>query len=174
MKEKIGQFFAKLKRKPSNPVKTPNNNNKKENNKKENKIKPWVVIVVILALAIGGIAVYLNQGSSDSLANSDLPQEVKQVMEPDEKVVNVLPETERLIKSTDKGYLENPFEAPMVLVGVLQTRSSDNVATVRSGNIVYNVKEGDLIAGIWKVEEIHLDRIYLSSADREIMLRMEQ
>lgn len=141
---------------------------------KKNK-KALIAIAGVAVITIGAFVIfYMKQPSQESSAKDNLPKEVRTVMEEGEEIVEVLPASERLLKSTDKGYLEDPFEAPMVLVGVLQNRASEDIATVRSGNIVYNVKEGDIIAGIWKVEEIYLDRIYLSSEDREIMLGIER
>ena len=173
------QFFSKFKKtgdKPDKPKKDkkPNKTVSKLTDKKIDK-RVLIAIAVVVAIGASAFSIYfLNQDTEVASKNNDLPEEVQEAMDGNEEVVDVLPASERLLGTTDKGYLEDPFEAPMILIGVLQNRSSDDIATVRSGNTVYNVEEGDIIAGTWKVEEIYLDRIYLSSEDREIMLGMER
>ncbi len=173
------RFFSRLKKtgdKPDKPKKDkkPNKTVSKLTDKRIDK-RVLIAIAVVLVAAVSVFSLnFFNQDTEVASKKDDLPGEVQEAMEDNEEVVDVLPASERLLGTNDKGYLEDPFEAPMLLIGVLQNRASNDIATVRSGNIVYNVEEGDLIAGTWKVEEIYLDRIYLSSEGREIMLGMER
>jgi len=125
------------------------------------------VVVVAVVLFVGGHFVFTG------VLAQDTPEEAQEEINLDDEQVDVLPVEERLVGETDPGFLEDPFEAPLVLVGVLQSGEGRNIATVRSGNIIFYVQEGDLIAGTWRIEEIHLDRVFLSSEEREIMLKMD-
>lgn len=166
------QLLSKLKKADKKEKKAPKP--VKISTSKISKKQMTIIAVVAVVLIAGALVFYFKPKPQVVSTNDNLPKEVATVMEEDEELVEVLPASERMLRSTDKGFLDDPFEAPMLLIGVLQTGSGEDIATIRSGNIIYNVKEDDLIAGVWKVEEIYLDRIYLSSQDREIMLKLEK
>lgn len=123
-------------------------------------------------ISIIAIAFVLSVGSYFAFVNIEA-QDVPEVIEEKKgDSVNILPAEERLIGETEVGFLKDPFEAPLVLIGVLQSGNGEHIAALRSGNMVFYVQEKDFIASTWKIEEIHLDRVFLSSEDREIMLKM--
>lgn len=126
-------------------------------------------LVLLVAVAAAGYYFFFLRSAAGT---ANIPPQVKAQMKPNEQVVESLPQKERLLKNSDEGYLNNPFSSPMVLVGVLES-AQKSIATLRSGNTVYNVEVGDIINGTWQVKEIYLDRVYLSSGQREIMLKLQ-
>lgn len=85
--------------------------------------------------------------------------------------VEVLPRVERM---DDEPSLKpmDPFAAPPLLVGVLLGGGGDDIAIIEAGGKTFIVKTGEMIAGLWKVAEIHKDRVVISIGGQQTILSL--
>jgi len=83
--------------------------------------------------------------------------------------VEVLPQIERQ-EGEETMRPPDPFAAPPILVGVLIGGVGENIAIIEAGGNRYVATEGNMVAGLWKVQEIHQDKAKIILRDRETVL----
>lgn len=86
-----------------------------------------------------------------------------------EDAVEVLPQIERQ-EEEEMMRPPDPFAAPPILVGVLMGGVGENIAIIEAGGNRYIATEGNMVAGLWKVQEIHRDKAVIVLRDRETVL----
>jgi len=83
--------------------------------------------------------------------------------------VEVLPQIERQEEEATVRP-PDPFAAPPILVGVLMGGVGENIAIIEAGGNTYVATEGNMVAGLWKVQEIQRDKAIIILRDRETVL----
>jgi len=67
----------------------------------------------------------------------------------------------------------DPFASPLKLTGIVTGGAGGSMAIVESGGTAYIVAAGEMIAKYWSVQEITDDTVFLTSADGEVVLRIQ-
>lgn len=140
------------------------------------KIAIALSLVIILLAGVIIIRPFLDRGQpavgdpgapGEQGQGAGVPGDGEDDGQPEE--AEVLPQPQRGL-GEDKGTPRDPFAGPLELVGVLLAGSGRSLAIIEAEDASYVAGEGEIVAGSWRVEEIHRDYVLLKSGSQGLTL----
>lgn len=135
-------------------------------------VKYILLFILVICTILGTLACKKPSSEGQDIAASSSNSE-----EPLER--EVLPQLERTSQASEGSQSEqstllDPFSGSLTLTGILTSKfSKDNIAIIEANNTSYIVRQDDVVAGYWNVDNIQATSILLKHGDKELILDLK-
>lgn len=138
---------------------------------KENKSLTFMIPLMAILIIV---MIFVYSGTAkDKKTVSDKSTDTKNPISTNQPQVEVLPQIIRSENSDKIDVNKDPFEEPMILVGVIYSESR-STAIIKWGDYSYIVEKNDVIGDSdWEVTAIEKDKITLESDNDSIVLDLD-